>query len=171
MRLFSIGILLSLSLLQGQQARRAPGFALLDANRHVQDLQDYRGKFVLLDFMKTDCPHCAAFAQVLDQARTRYGTRIAVLSVVLPPDNMQTVTAFAEQYHLSTTFLFDCGQVAFSYFRPNGPSVTLPHLYIIDRDGMIVRDYAYSAGDESRFEAKSLFTELDKLVGPPAQKL
>jgi peroxiredoxin len=155
MRLFSIGILLSLALLQGQQARRAPSFALPDANMYIHDLQDYRGKFVLLDFMKTDCPYCVAFAQVLDQARIRYGTRIAVLSVVLPPDTMKKVTTFAEQNHLSTTFLFDCGQVAFSYFRPNGPSATLPHLYIIDCDGVIARDYTYSARDESRFTLTS----------------
>src|ERR1700730_15625960 len=45
-------------LASGDQAgRRAPGFALPDPEyKHFYDLQDYRGKGVLIDIMSTTCP-------------------------------------------------------------------------------------------------------------------
>ena len=43
--------------------RRAPGFALPDLGyTHTYDLQDYRGKVVVIDIMSTTCPHCAAIS-------------------------------------------------------------------------------------------------------------
>ena len=36
--------------------RRAPGFSLPDLNHKQYDLGDYRGRVVLIDIMKTDCP-------------------------------------------------------------------------------------------------------------------
>ncbi len=47
-----------------QGARRAPGFALPNSQMKVVDLADYRGKIVVLEFMQTTCPHCAAFADI-----------------------------------------------------------------------------------------------------------
>ena len=46
-------------------SRRAPGFSLPDVNTEQHDLADYRGKVVILEFMQTTCPHCAAFTEVL----------------------------------------------------------------------------------------------------------
>lgn len=171
MRLLSIGIFLSLALSQAQQARRAPGFALPDANQQIHDLQDYRGKVVLLDFMKTDCSHCQTFSHVLEEAKTRYGSRVAVLSVLLPPDTTATAARFAQENHLSATFLFDCGQMAYSYIRPLTPAINFPHLYIIGRDGMIVGDYEYGSATKEVFDGKELFEKLDRLIGPPSQRL
>ena len=65
--------------LTAQQAlRRAPGFALPDGiTGQIRDLYDYRGKVVVLEFMSTTCPHCAAFADILAQAQQKYGDRVA----------------------------------------------------------------------------------------------
>ena len=42
--------------------RRAPGFSLPDMNLKQYDLQDYRGKIVLINIMQTRCAHCATFS-------------------------------------------------------------------------------------------------------------
>ena len=50
--------------------RRAPGFSLPDGNLKQHDLQDYRGRVVLVEFMQSQCPNCAAFSRVLEQVKT-----------------------------------------------------------------------------------------------------
>jgi peroxiredoxin len=162
--------LVSAALLAQGGARRAPGFALVDLKTQMHDLGDYRGKIVIVDFMKTDCPHCKALAATLENAKVRYGNRVAVLSIVMPPDTTAIVERFANDNNLTTPFLFDCGQVAFSYIRPKTNSISLPHLYIVDREGMIVRDYEYGPNNKGIFEGGGLFTELDRLAGPPASR-
>ncbi len=161
---------------QQQSLRRAPGFSLPDQNQKQHDLQDYRGRWVLLDFMKSDCVHCQTFAPVLEQAKARYGAKLAILSVAMLPDNPQSVKKFAAQYKVTTPFLFDCGQMAYSYILPSlqHPAVELPHLYIINPDGFIVRDITYMDSTKQLFEPASLFADLDRLMGgkptPPKTK-
>src|ERR1700737_5527241 len=75
--------------------RRAPGFAPPDPEyQHFYDLQDYRGKVVLIDIMSTTCPHCLLLSTTLEKAKEKYGDQIKILSVVLPPDNKGTTANF-----------------------------------------------------------------------------
>src|SRR5216684_2282934 len=75
--------------------RRAPGFALPSPDySHLYDLQDYRGKVVLIDFMSTTCPHCQVLSTTLEKVHAKYGDKVAILSVVLPPDNQATVAKY-----------------------------------------------------------------------------
>src|SRR6202158_1725811 len=75
--------------------RRAPGFALPDPEyKHYYDLQDYRGKVVLIDIMSTRCPHCQLLTTTLEQVKARYGDKVAILEVVLPPDNQDSVSKY-----------------------------------------------------------------------------
>ena len=43
---------------QDLAGRRAPSFSLPDSKLVQHDILDYRGKWLIVDFMKTDCPHC-----------------------------------------------------------------------------------------------------------------
>jgi len=43
---------------QGLTNRRAPSFSLPDSAMQQHDLLDFRGSWLFLDFMKTDCPAC-----------------------------------------------------------------------------------------------------------------
>ncbi len=123
--------------------RRAPGFSLPDLDLTQHDLADYRGRVVLLEVMKTDCPTCGETARLMEQMRARFGQKIAVLAVVVPPDNQTTVRAFSMRNSLSYPVLFDCGQVVSSYLKatPMRPRIQLPHLFLIDREGQIRNDW------------------------------
>jgi peroxiredoxin len=153
--------------------RRAPGFSLPDMSGKQFDLQDYRGKIVLIDIMQTNCPHCRTFAKVLDKVVAKYGGRVAVLSVVNPPDTPATVSQFLKDLKSRFPILFDCGQMAISYTKatPQNPSVDVPHLFIIDGNGWIVNDYGYSEQTKDVFEGSALFAELDRMLAArPAKK-
>src|SRR5689334_13727718 len=66
----------------GQAAmRRAPGFCLADTTGQWRDLYDYRGKVVILEFMQTTCPHCAAFVPKLAAISRKYAGKVQILAV------------------------------------------------------------------------------------------
>jgi peroxiredoxin len=149
--------------------RRAPGFCLIDSSGQWQDLADYRGKVVLVEFMQTTCPHCAAFSTVLNGLKLKYGEKLAVLAIANPPDSPQTMTQFVNGHKLAYPLLLDQGQAAASYVR--SPSVDLPALYLIDGNGMIRNSWQYNVLTKDTFEGTGLTREIDKLLAAaPAGK-
>lgn len=147
--------------------RRAPGFSLPDMNQKQYDPADFHGKVLLIEFMKTDCPHCKQFAPILEEAAAKYKGRLQVLSVVNWGDTMPMVKKYVEQNRITTPVLFDCGQMAASYFKatPENPNFDVPHVFLIDGRGMIANDFAYGALTKGIFEGRDLFTELDRMLG------
>jgi peroxiredoxin len=149
--------------------RRAPGFSLPDVNFEQHDLYDFRGKVVVLNIMKTTCPHCRVLSKVLNAAEARYGGAVKVLSIVHPPDSLAKVQAYLKDNNLSTTILFDSGQVAASYLKltPQNPSFATPHLFIIDQEGQIREDYGYEPLARNIFEGDGIYGILNRYVKPP----
>lgn len=148
--------------------RRAPGFSLPDLKANQHDLQEYRGKVVLLDFMQVSCPHCARFSAILEEAKAKYGDRIAVLSIVNPPSEQKGVAQYIADHKITTPILFDCGQVSYSYLKPTSTSIVIPHVFLVDRDGMIRADFGYEPATMQIFEGKGIFAEIDKLLAAKA---
>ena len=147
--------------------RRAPGFALPDMNyEHFYDLQDYRGKVLLIDIMKSSCPHCMLLATTLERVKEKYGDKVGILSVVLYPDKPDDVQKFIKMNKVTVPVVFDVGQMTISYFnaRPDRAHIEVPHLFIIDKNGMIRNDFAYTESDRAVFEGPRLFQEIDKLL-------
>ncbi len=142
--------------------RRAPSFSLPDSGFMQHDLLDYRGRWLLIDFMKTDCPHCKALTQVLESKKAAWGAKVSVLCVVVaPPENQATVGKYITETKTTSPIVFDQGQMAISYFKatPQNPSFDTPHLFAVNPAGMIVRDWAELAVELPTFPA-----ELDALV-------
>lgn len=125
-------------------SRRAPGFSLPDQRMKQHDMQDYRGKVVVLDFMRTDCPKCQTLTPILEQLKAKYADKIQVLSVVPAnnADNLQTVNRYIGNFKATSPFLFDCGQMTASYLQitPQNPTIHLPYVVIVDKAGMIRRE-------------------------------
>jgi peroxiredoxin len=147
--------------------RRAPGFALPDLGYlHTYDLQDYRGKVVVIDIMSTTCPHCLLLATTLEQVKGKYGDKVQVLSVVLPPDTADTVAKFIRTNNVTVPVLYDMGQMTISYFnaKPGQGQVSVPHVFLIDKQGTIRNDFQYDDKSKAVFEGPGLFAEIDKLL-------
>jgi peroxiredoxin len=169
MRAILLTLLLATALLASGElsGRRAPGFALPDPEyKHFYDLQDYRGKVVLIDIMSTACPHCMLLSTTLEKVKERYGDKVQVLSVVLPPDNQATIAKYVSTNKITVPVLCDMGQMTISYMnaRPGQANIDVPHLFIIDKAGMIRNDFSYTEKDRHVFEGPGLFPEIDKLL-------
>lgn len=156
----------------GQTGRKAPGFSLPDSNNQQHDLSDYRGKVVIVEIMRTDCPECRPFSSKLEEIKTHYAGKVAVLSITNPPDSPQMVAKFVAEQKVTYPILFDCGQVAFSYVLPSPlrPSIHIPHLYLVDRDGIIRGDVEFGTGTLELFRGDGLYKEIDRLLAPKAAK-
>src|SRR4051812_10169123 len=103
---------------QGLSNRRAPSFSLPDAKLQQHDLLDYRGTWLLLDFMETNCPRCKELSVKLEDAKKKYGTKVAILSIVLtPPETQATVAKYIAETKMTSPIVFDSSQVAISYFK------------------------------------------------------
>ena len=170
MKKLLITLLCAGTLFAADADRRAPGFSLMDSKLAEHDLADYRGKLVLLVFMQTTCPHCAAFADLLQQTQDKYGSRIAVLAVVNPPDEPGKVKDFISGHRITYPILFDSGQVAYSYVLTG--TLLFPHLYMIDGGGIIRRDYLYGPLTREVFEGDKLAEEVSHMLpaGAPDKK-
>jgi thiol-disulfide isomerase/thioredoxin len=153
---------------QSLSGRRAPSFSLPDATTAQHDILDYRGNWLLLDFMQTDCPPCKELSKKLETVKTRYGGKVAVLSVVVtPPENGKTIAKYAGETKSTSTFLFDQGQVTVTYFKatPQNPKFDVPHLFAVSPAGMIVKDWP-----EQALSAPGFVTALTQLLGPATVK-
>lgn len=149
--------------------RRAPGFSLPDADLRQHDIADYRGKVVIVEIMKTTCPHCTTFTKILNEAEKKYAGQVKVLAIVHPPDNQATVKKYLADNGLNTTVLFDCGQAAASYLKlgPARPTFEVPHFFVVDPSGRIVEDYGYGMLYKGIFEGDGIYKILDKYVSKP----
>jgi peroxiredoxin len=142
---------------QSLSGRRAPSFSLPDSAFQQHDILDYRGKWLLVDFMRTDCPHCKALTQLLESKKPGWGSRVAVLSIVLsPPDNQVTVSKYITETKITGALVFDSGQVALSFFKatPAKPAFDTPHLFAVNPQGMIVRDWTQLQVEDAGFPAE-----------------
>lgn len=150
--------------------RRAPSFALPDLNLNYHDIQDYRGKVVIVDIMRTSCPHCLAVSKNLEKVKAKFGSRVAILSIVNPPDNQAAVSRFLVENKLTTPVLFDCGQVSAVYLKvtPKNPTITIPHVFLIDQQGMIRNDFVHEESTKGILEGDGLAAEVEKLLNRPA---
>ncbi len=146
--------------------RRLPSFALSDSNLKTHDVLDYRGKPLLLDIMQTTCAHCQSMAPNLERVKTKYAGRIAILSIVVPPDTQATVAQFAAKYRVSSPFLFDCGQATAAILKvtPQNPKINLPQLLLVDGSGMIREDWTWSESTKSILEGQGLDAAIDRLL-------
>jgi alkyl hydroperoxide reductase subunit AhpC len=67
---------------------------------------------------------------------------------------------------ITTPIVYDMGQVIIAYLnaRPSTLHVDLPHLFVVDRQGMIRNDFAYEEKTRPIFEGPGLFPEIDRLL-------
>ena len=78
----------------------APDFSLLDLQRQRHTLEEYRGKWVLLNFWGTWCDGCMDEIPALNYLDSHYTSRLTVVSVAIN-DSPETLRKFLAQRPLS----------------------------------------------------------------------
>jgi peroxiredoxin len=149
--------------------RRAPSFSLPDSTLKQYDILDYRGKWLLLGFIGTGSAESKDLSKKLEAAKATLGPKATILSVLIsPPETQATAAKYAAETKITTPILFDSGQVAIAYFKatPQKPTFDQPHLFAINPNGLIVKDWSQAA-----MQAPGFIAEVSQLVaGSPAKK-
>jgi peroxiredoxin len=146
---------------QNLSNRRAPSWSLPDTKLQQHDILDYRGQWLLIMFMDTSCSSCKNLAKDLEQLRIKQKGRMDAVAIVIPPENMATVGSFLSATKITFPILFDSSQTAIPYFKatPANSVFDRPHLFAINPDGWIVKDYGGAQADDPK-----LMAELEQLV-------
>lgn len=135
----------SLALLTGslwaagiENLRPAPKLIYNIPGKPPQDLSQYRGKVVALEFIFTTCPHCKAASHVMSKLQSEYASKgLQVLDIAVNPNADLLVDIFAKEQQ--TTFpvgwVSQADMTSFMGFTDG--RFVVPQLVLMDRKGII----------------------------------
>ncbi|MEJ2008943.1 MAG: redoxin domain-containing protein [Acidobacteriota bacterium] len=136
---------------------KAPEFTLTSLSGNSINLQDYRGKVVLLDFWATWCGPCRIEITGFVQLQNKYGGEGFRIIGVSMDDGPQPVRKFYQDFHMNYPVVMGNDKLGELY----GGILGLPTSFLIGRDGRI---YSKHVGltDVSVFES-----EIKELLAAP----
>jgi thiol-disulfide isomerase/thioredoxin len=127
----------------------APGFTLTSLSGDKIDLQEYKGKVVLLDFWATWCGPCRIEIPGFVQLQNHYGSQGLAIVGVSMDDSPEPVRKFYQDFRMNYPVAMGTDKLGMLY----GGIFGLPTSFLIGRDGRI---YAKHVGltDASVFESE-----------------
>ena len=139
--------------------KRAPDFALKDANGKLVHLADYRGKVVLLDFWATWCGPCVIEIPWFTEFQRKYKDRgFEVLGVSMDDDGWKAITPFVQKRKINYRVVLGDDKTGDQY----GGLEALPTTFVIDRNGRIASKHVGLAGKKDFEDA------IENLLEAPA---
>jgi peroxiredoxin len=121
-----------------ENIRKAPELNFDLPGKGAQQLSQYKGKVVALEFIYTTCPHCQAASHVMTKLQSEYGARgLQVIDVAINPNADLLVENFAKDYQVNfpVGWATQAQMQAFMGFAD--ARYVVPQLVLIDRKGMI----------------------------------
>ncbi len=112
----------------------APDFVLKDLDGKETRLADYRGKFVLLAFSTTWCPHCRKMPPYLNELRREYGDSGLVIFNIDIQEPLKKVRSYAARHDIKYRVLLDEKATVAMAYDVRG----VPSLILVDKEGTIV---------------------------------
>ena len=111
------------------------------------DLNDYKGKVVILNFWATWCGPCRYEIPALVQLREDYGPdEVAIIGVSLdqvPAHKAQPLLGkFVERFEINYPILHDSrAELIKTYYKQNLNTVAVPMTYVFDQQGRLFRTH------------------------------
>jgi tetratricopeptide (TPR) repeat protein len=152
------------------QPLHAPNFSLPDLGGSSQELQSFRGKFVLIHFWDTAAPGCTNQLRLLQKHHAEYSSRnlhVLCLNVDDPQDSA-AIRSFAAKQGISLPILLATQQIAgvyniiYRYLFDRRRDLPLPTSFLLNRDGMIVKVY------QGPIEPAQLLEDVGSVPSTPA---
>jgi peroxiredoxin len=130
----------------------APDFELTDLEGKCHRLSEYRGKIVVLNFWSCECPHSERTDKAIMAMFIQWMEDVMMLSIASNrSENIKALKTAADARRLPTVLIDAQCFVADLY-----EAQTTPHVYVIDRDGILsyrgaVDDVTFRKRIPSRF--------------------
>ncbi len=111
----------------------APDFELPDLEGHPHRLTEYRGKIVIVNFWSCECPHSERTDKAIMAMFVQWRDDVVMLSIAANRnENIEAVKTAANARRLQKVMLDANCSVADLY-----EAQTTPHVFVIDRDGIL----------------------------------
>ena len=130
----------------------APNFELPDLAGKVHRLSAYRGKIVIVNFWSCECPHSQRTDKAIMSMFAQWRDDVVMLSIAANrSENAEALKTAADARRLPTVLIDAQCFVADMY-----EAQTTPHVYVIDREGILryrgaVDDMTFRKRIPSRF--------------------
>lgn len=111
----------------------APDFELPDLQGIPQRLSDYRGKTVILNFWSAECPHSERTDRYLLELLPAWEGEVFLLSIASNRNESAQMLVEAAETRRLPWVLLDSEQTVANLLE----AVTTPHVFLIDRDGIL----------------------------------
>ncbi len=130
----------------------APDFRLPDLDGTPVQLSDLRGKIVILNFWSCECPHSERTDREIMSMLVQWQDEVVLLPVAANSIESARAVADAAQARRLPTVLMDSEHRVADLYE----AVTTPHVYVIDRGGVLryagaVDDVSFRQRRPSRF--------------------
>ena len=152
----------------------APDFELPDLEGRLNRLCDFRGKIVIVNFWSCECPHSERADGLILEWLKEWGGEVELLSVASNQNESVQDVEEASRNRGIPKVLIDAGHIVADLYE----AVTTPHVFVVDRDGILryrgaVDDVTFRQRTASRFFLKEavdalLEGHLPTLTGTPA---
>jgi len=144
----------------------APDFALPDLHGQLHKLTDYRGKIVIVNFWSCECPHSERTDRSMIDCLAEWDGNVELLSIASNRnESVQSVEEVSKTRGLPGVLL-DAEHVVADLYE----AITTPHVFVVDRDGILryrgaVDDMKFRHQKATRFFLKEAVESL--LEGHP----
>ena len=136
-----------------QQVLGSYDWELQDRQGRKFNLEQYKGKVILINFWASWCPHCVAEMPSLQALYHDYGNRIEFLFVAR--DSEERIDSFMAKEGFSFPVYYEYNEPPIAL-----QSSSLPTTYIIDQSGSLVLEHTGSA----RWNSEASRALIDQLI-------
>lgn len=117
----------------------APSFRLPDLEGKLHQLDDYKGKLVLINFWSAECPWAERADQGLNAAAQKWGEDVVVLCIASNAnESVELIEKVSRARDTALILLDKRQQLAQEY-----GAITTPHIFVIDQQGILQYQGAY----------------------------
>ena len=114
----------------------APDFILPAVDGAMVRLSDYKGKVIIIDFWTTWCAPCQEQVPILTKLHKSYSEKgLVILGISLDVEGLEVLGPYVHENMVPYKVLMSDDRVN----RAFGGIATIPTLYIVDREGRLVR--------------------------------
>ena len=111
----------------------ASDFELPDLEGNLHRLRDYRGKIVIVNFWSCECPHSERTDRSTMACLVQWDGAVEMLSIAANRSELISSMAEAVNARRLTRVLVDAEQVVADLYE----AVATPHVFVIDKDGIL----------------------------------
>jgi len=137
----------------------APAFVLDTLAGESSKLEDYKGKYVLLNFWATWCPPCLEEMPTMESAYQQFKDRgFTIVAISSDEEGAATVTPFIDQLGVTFPVLLDPDQAVSKVYG----AINLPLSFLLNPEGQVI---AGSEGERD-WSSEEAISVLDELIVP-----